>query len=155
MSLVNENKPPVAFVEQDEEEKLSRKVMVWINKFPDIPPEVDTIRYETLKDDVTCMALSTIQGAYITQKYILGGHQAEYQFKVIYRIKPGKSMDARLKADELLDKLGVWASRNKPDLGEGIRALRSEPTTQSSLYAIYENGDEDHQILMKLTYEVI
>lgn len=155
MSLISENKPPVSFVEQAEEEKLSRNVMVWVNKFPGIPPEVDTIRYETLKDDVTCMALSTIQGAYITRRYVLGGHQAEYQFKVIYRIKPGKSMDARLKADELLDKLGVWASRNKPDLGDGIRALRAEPTTQSSLYAIYENGDEDHQILMKLTYEVI
>lgn len=155
MSLVSENKPPVAFVEQAEEDKLSRKVMVWVNKFPGIPPEVDTIRYETLKDDVTSMALSTIQGAYITRRYILGGHEAEYQFKVIYRIKPGNSMDARLKADELLDKLGVWASRNKPDLGEGIRALRVTPTTQSSLYAIYENGDEDHQILMKMTYEVI
>lgn len=155
MSLISENKTPLAFVEQAEEEKMSRKVMVWINTFPDIPPEVDTIRYESLKDDVTSMALSTIQGAYITRRYILGGHEAEYQFKVIYRIKPGNSMDARLKADELLDKLGVWASRNKPDLGEGIRALRATPTSQSSLYAIYENGDEDHQILMKLTYEVI
>lgn len=154
MNLANENKP-ITFVAQEEEEKISRNVLIWLNTFPDIPESVGTIRYETLNADVTNMAMSTIQGAVITQRYILGGHQAEYQFKVIYRVKPGKSTDARLKADELLDRLGVWASRNNPDLGSDIRTIRVEPTTQSSLFAIYENGDEDHQILMKLTYEVI
>ena len=29
-----------------------------------------------------------------------------------------------------------------------------EATTRSSVFAVYENGDEDHQILMKMTYEV-
>lgn len=154
MNSTSENKP-ITFVAQEEEEKISRNVLIWLNTFPDIPEAVDTIRYETLNADVTNMAMSTIQGAVITQRYILGGHQAEYQFKVIYRIKPGRSTDARLKADELLDKLGVWASRNKPNLGSDVRVIRAEPTTQSSLFAIYENGDEDHQILMKLTYEVI
>lgn len=48
-------------------------------------------------------ALSTIQGTYITRRYILGGYQAEYQFKLIYRIKPGDSIDKRLEADELLN----------------------------------------------------
>lgn len=154
MSLTSENKP-LTFVAQKEEEKISRNVLIWLNTSPYIPETVDTIRYETLNADATNMAMSTIQGAVITQRYILGGHQAEHQFKIIYRVKPGRSMDARLKADELLDRLGVWASRNKPNLGEDIRVIRVEPTTQSSLFAIYENGDEDHQILMKLTYEVI
>lgn len=144
----------LTFVEQAEEERLSRSVLIWLNTFPDIPLDISMIEYEALKDDATSMALSTIQGAYITKRYILGGHQAEYQFKVIYRIKPGGLPDERLKADELLDKLGVWASRNKPDLGD-LHVLRVGPTAQSSLFAMYENGDEDHQILMKLTYEVI
>lgn len=154
MSLKSENKP-ITFVAQEEEEKISRNVLIWLNTFPDIPEAVDTIRYETLNADVTNMAMSTTQGSVITERYILGGHKAEYPFKIIYRVKPGRSMDARLKADELLDRLGVWASRNKPNLGDDIRVIRVEPTTQSSLFAIYENGDEDHQILMKLTYEVI
>lgn len=107
------------------------------------------------------MALSTIQGAAITQKYILGGYKAEYQFKLVYRLKPGVSQDKRLKADETLDRLAAWAydqtmiSRKSFQLGEKIRVLSVEPTTRSSLYAMYENGDEDHQILMNLTYEVI
>lgn len=100
------------------------------------------------------MALSTIQGTYITKRFILGGYQAEYQFKLIYRIKPGESNDKRLEADELLNHFGDWARKNLPDLGDEIRALRVEPTTQSSKFAAYEGGYEDYQILMKLTYEV-
>ena len=100
------------------------------------------------------MALSTIQGTYITRRYILGGYQAEYQFKIIYRIKPGNSNDKRLQADEMLNRFGDWSMTQKPDLGEGINALRVEPTTQSSKFAEYEDGYEDYQILMRLTYEV-
>ena len=102
------------------------------------------------------MALSTIQAAYIVKKYILGGYQAEYQFKVIYRMKPGNSNDKRLKADETLNALGDWAASEKPpSIGDGRKVIRIEPTTRSSLFAVYENGDEDHQILMKMNYEVI
>lgn len=133
---------------------MSRKLLVWLNKFPDKP--VDFIRFEFLPADAESMALSTIQATYIVQKYILGGYQAEYQFKVIYRMKPGNSNDKRLKADELLNALGDWAaSETPPDIGDGRRVIRIEPTTRSSLFAIYENGDEDHQILMKMNYEVI
>ena len=113
------------------------------------------IRFEFLPANTAAMALSTIQAAYIVKKYILGGYQAEYQFKVIYRVKPGNSNDKRLKADEVLNALGDWAeSETPPDIGEGRRAIRIEPTTRSSLFAMYENGDEDHQILMKMNYEV-
>ena len=135
-----------------EEDQISRKMLVWLNTFPQKP--VDLIRFEFLPADSAAMAMSTIQAAYIVKKYILGGYQAEYQFKVIYRIKPGNSNDKRLKADELLNALGDWALTQTPDIGTGRRVIRVEPTTRSSLFAIYDNGDEDHQILMKLTYEV-
>lgn len=137
-----------------EEDQVSRKLLAWLNTFPSKP--VELIRFEFLPADTEAMALSTIQAAYITKKYILGGYQAEYQFKLIYRVKPGNSNDKRLKADELLNELGDWAaSAPRPDIGEGRKVIRVEPTTRSSLFAMYENGDEDHQILMKLTYEVI
>lgn len=132
---------------------ISRKVLVWINTFPNAP--VALINYENLPADQEGMALSTIQSGYITKRYITGGYRGEYQFKVIYRIKPGNSNDKRLKADELLNMLGDWARAEKPDIGEGFVSLKVEPTTRSSLFAAYDNGDEDHQILMKLTYEVI
>lgn len=135
-----------------EEYQVSRKLLVWLNTYPEKP--VDLIRFEFLPADTTSMAMSTIQAAYILQKYILGGYKAEYQFKLIYRIKPGNSNDKRLKADELLDALGDWTIGQRPDIGEGKTVVSVEPTTRSSLFAVYENGDEDHQILMKLTYEV-
>lgn len=136
-----------------EEDQISRKMLVWLNTFPQKP--VDVIRFEFLPADSPAMAMSTIQAAYIVKKYILGGYQAEYQFKVIYRIKPGNSNDKRLKADELLNALGDWALTQTPDIGTGRRVIRVEPTTRSSLFAMYDNGDEDHQILMKMNYEVI
>ena len=136
-----------------EEDQISRKTLVWLNTFPQKP--VDLIRFEFLPADSAAMAMSTIQAAYIVKKYILGGYQAEYQFKVIYRIKPGNSNDKRLKADELLNALGDWALTQTPDIGTGRRVIRVEPTTRSSLFAMYDKGDEDHQILMKMNYEVI
>ena len=161
MSLPNDK--PQQLVEAAEEDQISRNVLIWLNTFPDIPEDVlagnpmTPVNFEFLTNNKPCMALSTIQAPYITKRYILGGYQAEYQFKVIYRIIPGitSSPDKRLKADELLDRMGDWMYRGKPDLGEGVRALRVEATTRSSKFAEYENGDEDHQILAKMTYEVI
>ena len=146
-----------SLVTSEEADKISRAMSVWANTFPDKP--VAVIRYEFLDIDEktgeeTAMALSTIQGTYITRRYILGGYQAEYQFKIIYRIKPGNSNDKRLQDDEMLNRFGDWAMDQKPDLGEGVNALRVEPTTQSSKFAQYEDGSEDYQILMRLTYEV-
>lgn len=155
------NDKPRPMVAAEEADKISRNVLIWLNTFPDIPDSVlagnpvTPINFEFLTDNTPCMALSTIQAPYITNRYILGGYEAEYQFKVIYRIIPGNttSPDKRLKADELLDQLGDWARRENPDLGKGIRSIRVETTARSSKFAEYENGDEDHQILMKMTYE--
>lgn len=137
-----------------EQEQISRVLLAWLNQFPDKP--VTLINYEYLKDGEPSMALSTIQAAYKTRKYITGGYQAQYQFKVIYRLQPSTNND-RLKADELLNSLGDWATMREdlPVLGEGIQCLKVEATTRSSLFARYENGDEDHQILMNMIYEVI
>lgn len=142
----------VSLVAKAEEDQISRKMMTWINSFPELP--VAIINYEQLRDDEASMALSTIQSTYITNRDILGGHEAEYQFKIVYRIKPGNSNDKRLSADELLNRLGDWAAENPPNLGENIWVQRIEPTTRSSLFAAYDNGDEDHQILLTMDYEV-
>lgn len=151
-----EEKPKV-LVAQEEQDKISRNVLVWLNTYPDLPIGIDFVRYEELKDDMTGLMLSTIQGAYILERYILGGYKAEYQFKLVYRVNPGMSMDKRLEADEFLNGLAAWARDNIAtlNLGDGLRVVSVIPTTLSSLFAIMENGDEDHQVLMNLTYEVI
>lgn len=143
-------------VAKDEEEQVNRKLMTLVNEFPDIPSGIykGTIQYEQLQDDTPSMAVSSIQGTYKTQEYINGGYDAENQFKIIYRIKPLESNDKRLMADELLNSMGAWLAEQQLDLGEGIEDVKIEQSTRSALFAAYENGDEDHQIFMRLTYHV-
>ena len=153
---MDSRKKSKVLVSSRETNDISRSMLAWANTFPEKP--VTAVKYEFLDVDAaagdeTAMALSTIQGAYITRQYITGGYQAEYQFKLIYRIKPGRSDSRRLQADELLNRFGDWARTQQPDLGAGVRALRVEPETQSSKFAQYSDGYEDYQILMKLTYE--
>ena len=102
------------------------------------------------------MALSTIQGAYKIKQYITGGYLAQYQFELIYRAQPQDNND-RLHMDEILNALGDWAvnCNEKPNLGPGRTVRSIACDARSSLYGRYENGDEDHQILMTLKYEVI
>lgn len=142
-------------VSAEEEQDISRKMMIWANSFSDDDMPAATINYEFLAADSASMALSMIQGAYITRKYILGGHEAEYQFKIVLRVKPGTSNDKRLKADAALNRFGDWATRNPPALGDGMRVRRMDVSSRAAMFARYEDGTEDHQILMKLTYEVI
>lgn len=94
-------------VSSEEEQDISRKMMVWVNSFSDDDLPAATINYEFLAADSASVALSVIQGAYITKRYLLGGHEAEYQFKIIARIKPGGSNDKRLKADAVLNRFGA------------------------------------------------
>lgn len=142
-------------VSSEEEQDISRKMMVWVNSFSDDDLPAATINYEFIAADSAGVALSVIQGAYITKRYLLGGHEAEYQFKIIARIKPGGSNDKRLKADAVLNRFGDWAMKNYPSLGDGVRVRRMEAVSRAAVFAVYQGGWEDHQILMKMKYEVI
>lgn len=148
------NEKVLTKVSTEEEDKVSRSLLVYLNQYPDKP--VDLINFEALKDDEPSMAISLIQGTYKTRKYITGGYEAQSQFKIIYRVQ-ASSNNARLGADELLNALSDWAVANTYllELG-GNRVLRRlDSNTRAALFGRYENGDEDHQILMTLTYEVI
>ena len=151
---LSDNKKSVSYLSNEETDQISRVVLMWLNQYPNKP--VSNIKYEFLLDDRPCMALSTIQAAYKTRQYITGGYMAQYQFKIIYRLQPTTDNE-RLMADELLNMIGDWSTfpGNKPALGAGKRAVKLECNTRSSLFAAYDNGSEDHQILMTLSYEVI
>lgn len=144
---------PVVMASAEETGQISRVLLAWLNDYPDLP--VDKINFEFL-GETGGMALSTIQGAYKTAQYITGGYTAEYQFKIIYRVI-GENNNARLSADETLDKIADWAAEraDKPDIGEGRTVTRIVINSLSSLFARYEESGEDHQVLMTLIYEVI
>lgn len=150
---VSANDKPREAVPSYEQEQVSRGLLAWLNQYQDFPAGVRRFDFEFLEEDKPCMALSTIQGTYITKRYVGGDYMAEYQFKLIYRGQPTTNGD-RLKMDEALDAIGDWAARrrNGPDIGENKRMQRITVNARSSLFGRYDNGDEDHQILMTLNY---
>lgn len=139
-------------VSAEEQSKISRVLLSLLNKYPDKP--VTFINYEYLGTE-TGMAISTIQGAYKIRQYIDGGYRAQYQFKVLYRLQPANN-DERLDAEELVNNIGAWLSANADsvDIGENAKVLSVSRDTVAALYARYEGGVEDYQILMNLVYEV-
>lgn len=150
--LVEQEKPRET-VPSYEQEQVSRGLLAWLNQHPDFPAGIRRFDFEFLEADKPCMALSTIQGTYITKRYVGGDYRAEYQFKLIYRDQPTTNGD-RLKMDEVLDAIGDWAAhrRDRPDIGAGKQVQRVTVNARSSLFGRYDNGDEDHQILMTMTY---
>lgn len=143
---------PIAYATPTQTDDLTRKVLIWLSAYPDIPVYIRPEPMLAAKEDG--MELTVISHA-ITRRYITGGYQGEYQFGVFYRIVKPTGPDERLTAMQELNKLGDYASTTTANLGENVRFIKCEVTNGAMLYAPYENGDEDYQILMKLTYEVI
>lgn len=151
--MPQENKQKV-IVSIDEETKIVRSLLSWLNTCPEKP--VDQIDFEYLDDNSTGVSLFSIQAAFKTKQYILGGYQAQYQFKLVYRLQPD-DMESRLTADEILNRIGAWAERNASQLsiGKGARVVRIRRDSCAALFAVYDDGTVDHQILMQMIYEVI
>lgn len=141
-----------ALVPGDEEQKVGRSLLHWLRTYPNLPAEIE---FEHLPDDTVGMMLSNIQAAYKLEEYIDGGYLAQYQFRLVYRSQPSDN-NSRLAADELLNAIGAWAERqeNRPSIA-GVLVHRVQRDSGAALYATYEDGSRDHQILMSLIYEVI
>lgn len=148
---------PIELVPAKEDDQISRKMLAWLNEWTennsDIPLSIALIDYEFMTAGVPGLSMSTIQSTYIIERFINGSYIAEYQFKIIYRTKPS-TPNARLSADELLDSLGDWATGQKPNIGAGLEVQELEQTMRSSLFARMDDGWEDHQIFMRMTYKV-
>lgn len=152
MSLIADK--PRAVVASAERAEIDRNVLIWLNTCQAVPKEIDVLTESQLSVNQSGMAVSAITSAYVNRYYITGGYQAEYNFTLIYRIKPGNSMDKSLQANETLNRIGDWARENKPYLGDSINVTNVTPTSPAIVYAQYEDGDEDHHIEIKIVYEV-
>lgn len=136
-------------VEQKQEDQITRQILIWLNTCPLLP--VPVIGYEDIPPDSEGLTMSIIQGARIIERNIIGGYVAEYRFILLYRIKPGESVDRRIKADETLEQIAKWLCDNPPDLGRfTVRDI--EPIERAGVVANFEDGDEDHQITIAVQY---
>ena len=69
--IYEKREKPRMLAAAEEVDKISRSMNVWVNTFPEKP--VTMIKYESLDiaiGEEVAMALSTIQGTYITRQYI-------------------------------------------------------------------------------------
>ena len=143
----------VTLVPAEQQAQISRVMLQWLSGYSDKP--LARLDYENL-GETSGLALSVIQGAIKTRQYIDGTYQAQYQFKIIYRAIAENAAD-RLDMDEALNEFGSWAENNTtpPFFGDNIIVRKIKRDTAAAQFARYENGAEDHQILMTLIYEVI
>ena len=150
---MDDKQKPKTLVSAEENADVSRAVRKWLNMYLDKP--LTKLDFEWLGDS-SGLCISTIQAAYKTKQFIDGTYQAQYQFKIIYRV-PAKNADERMRADEVLDAYGAWAEANVDSLtiADGIRVRKVKRDTAAALFARYEGDVEDHQILLTLIYEVI
>lgn len=144
----------LSMVSASEEAGVLRKVLLWLNGYANLP--AGAIRYEQLLAGVPGMALHLERGTYKTQQFIYGGYQAQMRLRILYRIQPGDSGDARLKASEALNLFGDWATdqTNYPDIGGKTAIKKLETESRAVLASAWEDGDEDYGITLNLTYEV-
>lgn len=133
-----------------ESEQVARAVRAWLQMCPNKP--VRTVDMEYLGAE-TSLTLSTVQSAYKTRRYILGGYQAQYQFAILYQTIP-TTTNERLEADEALNNMAAWIEATRPELPEQCRFLRCQRNTDAALLGRSEDGSEVHQILFTLFYEV-
>jgi len=155
--LLRSEEKELRLTSREEEESVKRSLLIWINKCPLLPRDIDKglVQYDMLPKTGAGMALHTIQGASILENYITGGHTASYQFSLIYRANQVSSSNKRLTAEETLDKIAAWLVENVPDLGDKLINVEVKQNTRSAQYAPYEDGDADFQTMMSLTYEVL
>ena len=142
---------PLVLVTAEEQKKISRAVLEWLNAYEDKP--VKRIDFEYLTK-TSGMCISTVQAAFKTRQFINGGYQAQFQFQIVYRLIASTN-DERLDADELLNAFGEWCEKYPPDLTDDINRWKVRRDTGASVMARYDNGAEDHTIQLTLFYEVI
>lgn len=142
---------PILLVEAQERERVARAVRAWLEGCPVKPVETLDAEYLGLGQQ---LSLSTVQAAHKTQQYVLGGYQAAYRFALRFRTYAATTGE-RLAADEALNTTAAWAEdrANYPDLGEGLRVRKVLADETARLTERYEDGTEDHQITITITYE--
>ena len=133
-----------------EQEQISRTLRAWIETFS---TDIGHVDFEFV-GEMYGLSLCTIQSAYKTKQYIFGGYQAQYQFRIVYRAIAQNAAE-RLAMDELLNDIGAWMETETPPVfGENILVRKIRRDSVSAIDARYENGAEDHSILLSLIYEV-
>ena len=151
MASNNTKSKPKKLVDNEECKAIERGVLSWLNSFQQNPTR---FQYGYL-DKESGLAFAPVQEAFITNgPWITGGYRAQYQFEILYRVIASNN-DERIAADEFLNTLASWMTKNVPAPPQGVNWWKANRDTGSALMSTYDNGSEDHTIQMTIIYEVI
>lgn len=119
-----------------------------IRKWEEKPAEVE---FEEFAKDAPSMMFQQLSGTVVTRQYVNGSYIGAFPFAVYMRID-GSDTKSKLSATKTLCALNKWLKTQPlPDIGEGRRATEFDVATPSRA-AAYEDGTEDYQIVLNLTY---
>lgn len=136
-----------------EQAQVARALLAWLNAGGPLPRRVERIEAEYLSNGAG-MGLFAAAAPFKTREFISGAYEAQFQFSLQYRTAPACS-EERLEAMEVLNTLADWAESGAlPALGGGMSAVCVERASPAVMAARYDDGSEDYQILMALTYQV-
>lgn len=135
----------------DETDNITKQLLDWLNDYPDKPCEIN---FEHLPADEMGMCLSTSSAASVTNRYILGGYRARYQFDILYRVAPSDNTD-RLDAAETLNHLAAWFLESGFTLDAPAAVRDVQLNNQASAVAITEDGETVYKITLTLIWEVV
>ncbi len=146
-------KPVNNTVSGAESVRAARALLKWFNSCGLLPKCVGRIEAEYLSS-YTSMGLFSAAAPVKTKSFISGAYEAQFQFSLQYRTAAASSED-RLNALDTLSAIAAWAeqSQSLPKMGRGLRAIQVERSSPAVLAARYDDGSEDYQILMVLSYQ--
>lgn len=148
----------------DEQQAMTKAMGLMVQQCPVVTKRGITVRIEDVTPKPNVIGLFPTQGAVYVSKYISGAFEAQYPFRLMYRVKPG-SDDSKITAGDVLGLIGEWMEGRSitynddsyqvsayPELTDGREITAIERQTTASLFALYDDGTADYQITMVARY---
>ena len=147
----NRNRAP-ALLPLNEAVGVQRAVHTWLNTCTELPTGMG-VSFEDLAENAAGYAMASVQSPAYAARYILGGYQGEYRFRVIARALPSDGGDM-LDAVEGLAKIAGWCESADPPTLDGAVNTHIKRNTDAAAIAAYDDGCIDYAVELTFTWEV-
>lgn len=134
-------------------EQVQAAILDWLADCPALPSGAP-LSFEDLPEDGPGLTVNSSQGAFYARRYITGGYEARYDWRLIYRVQPLDG-DEALAAIHDLNTVAAWCEQAAvlPVIA-GATIRKIERTSDVAVTAVYEDGTRDYAVSLSITWEV-
>lgn len=134
-------------------EQAQHAIMLWLASCPVLPSGVP-LSFEDLPENDAGLCVTSNQGAFYSRRYITGGYEAAYDWRILYRVLPSDGEDA-LDAIGELNCISAWCEQaaSLPVI-PGATVRKIERTSDVAVTAVYDDGCRDYAAGFRMTWEV-